>query len=380
MASLIGKGLGTAAEMVVYKPKMGMDEAMRRYAEYMAKKDVEAAAKEAAEITAGDIALKKAIGQSVESTSRLAPIGSGSAEWVTKTIARDVALIGDQAVDKSVSVGMRSGAKTLSMSDAYVQKGLKEGISKQMKRSSKHMGLKLKKFAKNNPKSAAFIKYGAGLTAIGGVAYTIWDYFDDSDTDSHKNGDLIDWLTENGEKAAARRAGASLAMDHNPDELSTDEKELIVLISLLPNHIRNWLTANMDNDYLLYAKPDSDINIFATYKDCDFQDVAEAVRDLSFMLGTEIKDFVDKGDFIASREGMYIVGPSAESAKFHYAIQSTVIPFLTHTYLVTGGQTGEHLDMIRDNAVNLYTSLMTEFRLTGNVECELLARTVYNYL
>lgn len=380
MANIIGKWIGSGTELVLTKPKLGMDEAMKRYAEYIAKKNAEAASREIAEMSTQTSLMKQALGQSDLAASRLSPIGSGSVDWAAKTISRDIAKSGDATIVNATEISMRNGARTLKMSDAFVQKSLKLNMSKQMKRSFKQMNMKLKRLAANNPRAAAVLTYGTGATAVTEGAYLLWKYFDEKENDPHQNGDLITWLTDNVKRGEDRRSGAAISIDNDNDSFSTDEKELILLLSLLPSHIRNWLSANLDNDYLIYAKPDSDLTIYATNKDCDFQDVVEAVRDLSFMFGTEIKDFVDKGDFIASKEGMYIVGPAADSAKFHYGVQHTVIPFLTHTYLVTGGQTGEHLDYIRGKAKNLYFDLMSEFRLTGNVECELLARTVYNYL
>lgn len=168
---------------------------------------------------------------------------------------------------------------------------------------------------------------------------------------------------------------AGLYIDQDDDTISKEETMLLMLLDILPDHIKKYLIASMDNDIMVFCNPDGDIERCAVPLGCDRDSIYEAIKDISFLFSKEIAPFVVEGKFTVSNNTHLLLGNHSGEAegKFKYGIVNEAIPYLAHAYAITGGMDGEHKEVIAAKASAIWKRSWETFRSTAQTSAIELA-------
>lgn len=285
----------------------------------------------------------------VLNSSKLKRMGatSGSATWLANKSVT------------STGMGLRYGSKST--------RALSRSTYTNISRSLKKTGIKFARFKKNSPTAVKLLYGGAAIGATAGAVHFWGDdvasWIDKLfSTDITK---LVHDLETKGKDGNIIMAG--LYIDQDDDTISKEEAKLLMLLDMLPDHIKNFLIASMDNDIMVFCNPDGDIERCAVPIGCDQSSIYEAIKDISFLFSKEIAPFVVEGKFTVGTNTHILLGVhSGETeGKFKYGIVNEAIPYLAHAYAITGGMDGEHKEVIAAKAAGIWKRSWETFRSTA---------------
>lgn len=280
---------------------------------------------------------------------------SGSASWLAnKSIT-------------STGMGLRYGKKST--------KALSRSTYTNISRSLKKTGIKIARFKKNSPTAMKMIYGGAAAGVTAGVIH-FWGDDIASRIDKLFSTDIVKLVTDMENKGRdGNTIMAGLYIDQDDDTISKEEAELLMLLDILPDHIKKFLIASMDNDIMVFCNPDGDIERCAVPVGCDHTSIYEAIKDISFLFSKEIAPFVVEGKFTVGTNTHILLGNLSGDAegKFKYGIVNEAIPYLAHAYAITGGVDGEHKEIISAKATAIWKRSWETFRSTAQTSAIELA-------